>query len=282
MESAFDNLSISDESSSQNDVNSTRHIQFEEDILQAQRETADPIHVSGGVWQSDVDESDGELGFGDEEEVRKEEFIVNNEIKKESAEKVNLDELYIDLHEIWCKNLKQYGVKLPGKNGKMCCALVFLYKNINNYVHIDDIKKHVGLFHILTGTDPLQVRHLSTQNGWYIIKRGQYEFCLKSVVKPIDGFIKDKRKTIITSADWNNMLEEYNYMCVNCGNKENEPLRFNKGRITKLQKGHMDPRKDLTLDNCIPQCGFCNQAYKDKAIFNKHGIIIDYNRNGFT
>jgi hypothetical protein len=58
-------------------------------------------------------------------------------------------------------------------------------------------------------------------------------------------------------------------------------MRYNINQITILQQGHMDPTKSLTLDNTIPQCSYCNQQYKNKAIFNKRGIVIDYNKDGF-
>ena len=38
----------------------------------------------------------------------------------------------------------------------------------------------------------------------------------------------------------------------------------------------MDPRKSLATDNVIPQCAICNQQYKNKAIFNKRGYVIDF------
>ena len=212
-------------------------------------------------------------------EVKKKEK--EEEEKQEEDKQIKLDELYTNLYKIWDENLKQYGVKIPKKNCKQSLILLYLYKNIRNYIHIDEIKKFASLHYDLTGTEPIQVRHLSTQKGWCIIKDGKYKFCLSSVVKPKNGFILDKRNIEITENDWINILEEYDYMCVNCGSKENEPLRFSKNKITKLEKGHMDPRKDLTLNNCIPQCEFCNKSYKNKAIFNKHGIIINYNKKGF-
>ena len=43
----------------------------------------------------------------------------------------------------------------------------------------------------------------------------------------------------------------------------------------------MDPRKSITLDNVIPQCQYCNQQYKNKAIFNKRGIVVDFCKNGY-
>jgi hypothetical protein len=78
---------------------------------------------------------------------------------------------------------------------------------------------------------------------------------------------------------WKKVLEEYSHegipSCVNCGSKEGRPLRWKSTNITKLQQGHMDPRKELTYDNCIPQCQFCNQQAKDKFIFNKHGLVTN-------
>jgi len=76
---------------------------------------------------------------------------------------------------------------------------------------------------------------------------------------------------------WNELKKEYSYeevpSCVNCGSKEGLPLRWKPTETTKLQQGHMDPRKELTYNNCIPQCQYCNQQFKDKYVFNKHGLV---------
>lgn len=86
----------------------------------------------------------------------------------------------------------------------------------------------------------------------------------------------------MTDDDWKSLLAKYENMCVNCGSKEGEPLRWNKHKITVLQKGHMDPRKPLTEDNTIPQCAMCNQQYKNKAVFNERGFVVEFNKKGFT
>lgn len=170
--------------------------------------------------------------------------------------------------------LKEKGVKLPRK-GKLRCALEYLVQNINKPNHIDDIRKHVEVCgHTLTGTDGLQVRHLSTQNGFYIIKEGRFHHKLITLEQVNPGFIKEKRNITIDNNEWINLLKEYDYMCVNCGSKEGEKQRWKPTEITKLQKGHMDPRKNLSLSNCIPQCQFCNQRCKDKAVFDKRGQTI--------
>lgn len=196
----------------------------------------------------------------------------NYRIKKTIMEFIQTEQ--IQLQQVWEQNLKLKGVKLP-KKGSLLAALTYLYENKNEYHHIDNIKKHViekGC--VLTGSDPLQVRHLSTQLGWNVIKKGRFEHGIFDITIPCPAFIRDRRNEHLTDESWNNLKQEYGNMCVNCGSKEDEPMRWDPNIITKLQKGHMDPDKDLTEDNCIPQCGFCNQRYKDKAVFDKRGQVI--------
>ena len=177
------------------------------------------------------------------------------------------------LKKLWILYLKDKGVKWL-ENGKLRRGLDYLFQNMGTYKHIDDIKEYVSKEYKLTGTDPLQIRHLSTQKGWNIIKRGKYEHCLVNVFEPSQSFIPDRRGDELTDEMWEDLKRSYDYMCVNCGSKDGEPMRWDKSIVTKLQKGHMDPDKDLTEDNCVPQCGFCNQRYKDKAVFDKRGQVI--------
>ena len=182
---------------------------------------------------------------------------------------------YANLHQEWELHLKSHGVKLMKQDTHLGCALLYLYMNLEKSIHIDQIKNFVvNKGFILTGTDPLQVRHLSTQKGFHIVKDGRFKHSLVSIKKPTPAFIREKRVIRLTSDIWNALLKEYDYQCVNCGSEEGKPMRWKKSEITKLQKGHMDPRKELTEANCIPQCSFCNQQYKNKAIFNKRGQVI--------
>ena len=186
------------------------------------------------------------------------------------------------LTDIYIKNLKNKGVRIP-KKGKLRVALDLLFININKGLHIDTIKTHVkNQGFTLKGGDPLQVRHLSTQYGWYIIKEDKYIHKLNSITECLPGFITNKRTSKLNELNWMEMKKEYEFKCATCGNIEGKPMRYKKTQITILQQGHMDPRKDLTLDNCIPQCSGCNQPYKNKAIFNKMGQITNYDKNGFS
>ena len=197
----------------------------------------------------------------------------------------NIDDLIMEetktLENVWKEHLESKGVKLP-KKGNLRVALDYLYDNFGVGCHIDSIKEYViskGI--ILKGTDPVQVRHLRGQSGWYIVKEDKFHHKLVSVTDCTPGYIPEKRASKLNDANWTTMKEEYGYACVNCGSKEGEPLRWDQTRITVLQQGHMDPRKDLTYDNCIPQCGFCNQQYMSKAVFNRHGFVVDFCRSGF-
>ena len=195
---------------------------------------------------------------------------------------MDLKQKYLELEIAHKTNLEKLGVKLPGYRGKLGCALAILYAKFGKPVHIDVIKstlKEVG--HNLTGSDPVQVRHLSTQKGWWIVKEGKMKHKLVSVTECYPNFLAKKRSSKLNDENWANMKKEYGFSCVNCGSKEGEPLRWKPTEPTVLQQGHMDPRKDLTYDNCIPQCGFCNQQYKSKAIFNKRGFVIDFCKSGF-
>lgn len=182
---------------------------------------------------------------------------------------------YRDLYQEWELYLKPYSIKLPKKNDSLGCALLYLYMNMGIAIHIDEIKKFVedkGC--TLTGTDPLQVRHLSTQRGFHIDKEGRFKHRLVTIEKPAPSFIREKRVIHLSQDIWNTLLKEYDYQCVNCGSEEDKPMRWDKTVVTKLQKGHMDPRKELNEANCIPQCSFCNQRYKNKAVFDKRGQVI--------
>ncbi len=205
-------------------------------------------------------------------------------IKKQANPEIQLNYYYTNY-------LKNFGVKKIKDNTGFYYALEYLYLNIKKQVYIEDIKKYVENKGIkLNGGDSLQIRHLGMQYGYNILKGGETfgdnkikksYYMLVNLIKPYYGFIKDKRTEKINQENWTQILKEYDNKCVNCGSIEGEPLRWSKNKITKLAQGHMDPRKPLTINNVIPQCSICNQQYKNKAIFNKRGFIINYNKNGF-
>jgi hypothetical protein len=161
--------------------------------------------------------------------------------------------------------------------------------------HIDKIKDYVQTKGIILpgGSDSLQARHLGTQYGYNILKGTDIHpvtkqkvpkshYLLLDLLNSHPGFIPKKRNIDITKNDWETLKNQYDYSCVSCGSIDGQPMRWNPYAITNLQQGHMNPLKPLSIGNIIPQCAYCNQQYKNKAIFNERGIVVDFCKNGFT
>lgn len=81
------------------------------------------------------------------------------------------------------------------------------------------------------------------------------------------------RSVTLTSPIFKALKAEYDDRCAVCGSLENSPHFKNKALITRLEQGHCDPDKPLTVDNCIPICTYCNQVYRNTFIFNKRGFL---------
>ena len=66
----------------------------------------------------------------------------------------------------------------------------------------------------------------------------------------------------------------YENRCASCGTKEGEPSpRYGEDKV-KLQRGHRDPSKSATdMKNIIPQCQYCNQAYRGDYVFDEKGRV---------
>ena len=193
------------------------------------------------------------------------------------------------------KYLKQYGCKLPSQKSSFGKALEYLYINMKKENNINDIRNYVIEKKCSLNenvSDNLQIRHLGMQYGFNLLKGNEIEkfsntkikksnYFLINLTDKCTSFYKEKRQEKLNSENWNNLKKYYNYLCACCGNEERKPMRYNNNQLTDLHQGHMDPRKSLTLDNTIPQCSYCNQQYKNKAIFNKRGVVIEFNKDGF-
>ena len=201
---------------------------------------------------------------------------------------------YVLIQDLYEKNLKDKGVKAVTETSGLGQALCCLFENLGKPVDIKTIRDYVETKGIkLKGADSLQVRHLALQCGYNMLKGGEINpitsekipkscFLLMDLDSPYHAFKPKRRKMEMTEGDWVSMMAKYDNMCVNCGSKEGELMRWNKHKITVLQKGHMDPRRSLTEDNVIPQCAMCNQQYKNKAVFNDRGFVVEFLKTGFT
>lgn len=201
---------------------------------------------------------------------------------------------YETIQAEFAKHLQSKGVKPLAEDSAFGQALCCLYENLGKPVHIDKIREYVQTKGIILpgGGDSLQVRHIALQCGYNMIKGGDIHpttnekipkshYLLLDLQTPCVAFLPKRRKVEMTTDQWTDLKRQYEHKCVNCGAEEGKPLRWNPHKITVLQQGHMDPRKELTASNMIPQCAICNQQYKNKAVFNARGFVIEFHKDGF-
>lgn len=185
------------------------------------------------------------------------------------------DEVYLPAYE----KLITFGVKKvtrPTENSitQKTFGLLYLIKKINQVVSKEEITNEWFKLTNIQTNDFQSLRHLGTQDGYDITNnRGGINGYRLNSLESRMGFIQDRRNVEISNEEWDKLKLEYDLKCATCGDKEGEPTRYDKTINCKLQMGHMNPRKGLTLDNIIPQCSICNSQYKDKFIFNKYGRV---------
>lgn len=209
--------------------------------------------------------------------------------KLTDSEILNIYNLIKDYH---FKYLEKHGVKLPNLKSKKneytkdALVLVYLTKNYPN-TEIVSKKELTEFLRIYFDdiTDVQQGRHLSTQQGWYILsgKRNDIskihllpgEYKLLTLQKSYPGFSKQRRDKKINEDYWNTLKSQYDFKCACCGSEENKPHRYWKNTITILQKGHKNPNLPLEPGNIIPQCEKCNQPDRDYWIYDDKGRAIN-------
>lgn len=164
--------------------------------------------------------------------------------------------------------------------------LIFLAKYMKKLVHKDLISAFVRKYFPDVAFDQ-QVRHLGTQLHWGVLNKGAeipdedeivpsgYHI-LFSLDLPNPRVYTDgsKRRKNISFNDFEDLKEIYHFRCATCGIQEGEIDVRNNGEHVKLQEGHMDPDKGLSLSNVIPQCQYCNRTYGDNFYFDKNGCIV--------
>lgn len=179
------------------------------------------------------------------------------------------------LEEEWKVYLKPKGVNFNFKKDSLAyLCLVELYQNLGNWVTKKELVEKIGY----QGTDLQTPRHLWNTHGWYIESNrkgaGNLAYRLVTVKEPSPNWIPVKRTCGLNVSDWDELKKEYDNCCASCGSKEGEPHRYHK-RTVVLEKGHMDPRKDMSVGNIIPQCNFCNKHYGNRYIFDRMGRVIE-------
>lgn len=210
-------------------------------------------------------------------------------------------EIHCKLVDTYNNCLKSYGVKPLWNEGVSVVSesdvknlndkelqMIFLYKYQKCFVHKDLISEFVRTHKPNAGLDQ-QVRHLGTQNFWYVLNKGAkvpdsdeevpsgYHY-LVSTEMPNPKAVKMafKRANRSSAKSFQELKWVYDSKCATCGLEEGT-VDWRTGRRVVLQQGHMDPRKNLTLDNTIPQCEYCNQTYGDYFRFDENGRVVAVN-----
>lgn len=212
-------------------------------------------------------------------------------------------EIHYKLIETYSNNLKVYGVKplwnelyqdvqitkddIKNMNDKEL-QMIFLYKYKKCFVHKDLVSEFVRKHKINAGLDQ-QVRHLGTQCYWYVLNKGAkvpdtdeivpsgYNYLVSiEIPNPKSVRMALKRASRSSVKTFQELKYVYDNKCATCGLEEGK-IDWRTGKKVKLQQGHMDPRKDLTIDNTIPQCEYCNQTYLDYFRFDENGRVIAVN-----
>ncbi|ROL59889.1 hypothetical protein D9V87_03810 [Bacteroidetes/Chlorobi group bacterium MS-B_bin-24] len=197
-----------------------------------------------------------------------------------------IEKIYEMIKGYFEKYLQKEGVQLPklnnkGKFSKEALVLVYLAQHYPNtkVVTKQELTEFIRKFYPNTN-DVQQARHLAAQKGWYIasgtrgngiLELNQGEYKLITLEKAYPNFVRAKREA--SNIPWEEIKKKYDYRCATCGSKENEKHLHWKSAITQLQKAHLDPRKPITTDNIIPQCQFCNRAYRNFWIFDNKGRV---------
>lgn len=206
-------------------------------------------------------------------------------MKKLSDDKIK--EIYERIRMYHDKYLKQYGVKLPkltdnkGNYTKDALVLVYLAQDYpeTKSVSKSELTQFIRIYYPDTA-DVQQARHLAAQKGWFIAsgtrgnrhtKLNYGEYKLLSLEEPYPGFVGQKREEV--DVNWEKIKERYGNRCATCGSEEGKPNIHWPYSITQLQKSHKNPKKPLMTGNIIPQCQFCNRAYKNYWIFDDKGRV---------
>ena len=158
--------------------------------------------------------------------------------------------------------------------------------------HVGEVKTKRELTDFLRGmrcqtTDP-QPRHLGAQAGfqflvqgcWHPTERRQLragEYCLLDLESEHPNHACRHRsidRALASPDGFGGLKALYGDRCAVCGSSEGEPHLKNLHLITMLERGHCDPRRPLTQDNCLPMCTMCNRVYRDRAVFNRRGFVV--------
>ncbi|MCY3796960.1 MAG: hypothetical protein OXG23_00480 [Chloroflexi bacterium] len=187
-----------------------------------------------------------------------------------------LQEAWNELREIYETYLLPYEVKIPKAEHYSEIArsiwLAVLFHFEGEEVHKDVISDVCQRDKPELARDQ-QVRHLKRE-GWHLTgKRGFH--CLDPY-QPSPEWVteRNRRAGRLGAKDFSGLKKFFGNACATCGAKEGRPDPRYGQDIVALQHGHIDPAKPANdKDNIIPQCQFCNRAYRSDFVFDDKGRV---------
>ena len=212
----------------------------------------------------------------------------------------NYDEykkIYIEISSIWERELKDQNVRLPKEGSAKSFWLVALYSNIGKPLGNTEIYEWMMKFPLFFNRKPKlksdqQIRHLAGTYGWNVLGGGELQvkgkkikikagdFMMLNIDLPRKHFNASRRQSKLPAKDFQELKRNNGNICATCWHKEGT-IHPKLNKKIKLQQGHMNPNKNLSIENAIPQCQYCNQTYKDDFIFGKDGRIAGINKVKF-
>lgn len=179
-----------------------------------------------------------------------------------------------DLRTIHARYLQRHGVKIPNVERYNARAksiwLAVLHHADGETVHKDIISDICQRDRPSLGRDQ-QVRHLK-RDGWRLAGAGG-NHRLDPYQPSLEWMNLHARRTgRLTATTFAELKSAYGNSCATCGAVEGRPdPRYGEDRVV-LQQGHMDPSKPADdRSNIIPQCQFCNRAYRGDFVFDEKG-----------
>ena len=185
-----------------------------------------------------------------------------------------LDSAYEEVVRIHREHLERLGVRLPPKTSYKWVWLAMLYHRLGERVHKNEISEATRLVFPNAAPDQ-QVRHL-VRDGWNVENIGNGYHRLNDPRRPSATFTTDRtrRQGRLSAQSFDELKAVYGNRCASCGSAEGEVNpRYGEGAV-QLQQGHKDPhgRAD-DMENIIPQCQFCNRAYRGDFVFDDKGRV---------
>lgn len=189
-----------------------------------------------------------------------------DELQQAWEDLCNIHAQYLKEHEVVLPNVKQYNELAKS------IWLAVLHYYSGEEVHKRFISQVCQRDKPSLGPDQ-QVRHLKP-DGWYLTGKGGYHRLDPYKPSPELETNKKRRDGRLNAKTFEDLKTVYEMRCATCGTEEGQPnSRYGEDKVV-LQQGHMDPSKSATdIDNIIPQCQFCNRAYRDDFVFDEKGRV---------